>query len=201
MNFHGWRIATIALGLVLGTTAVSAGGRDDDRHDRRDKDRGGHHRGDRDDDRRHGRHDDRRHDDRRHDDRREVHRDGYRDGYRTGERSGSGVSVNIQIGNYFNDGQRRAAVDYYQPQFRAGQCPPGLAKKGNGCMPPGQAKAWRRGYALPPDVVYYPVPSSVSVRLGTPPAGHKYVRVAADILLIAVGTALVVDAIEDLDSF
>ena len=192
MKFHGWRIATIALGVVLGTTAVSAGGRDDDRHDRRDKDRGGHHRGDRDDDRRHGRHDDRRHDDRR-----EV----YRDGYRTSERSGSGVSVNIQIGQYFNDSQRRVAVDYYQPQFRAGRCPPGLAKKGNGCLPPGQAKAWRRGYALPPDVVYYPVPSSVSVRLGTPPAGYKYVRVAADILLIAVGTAMVVDAIEDLGSF
>jgi Ni/Co efflux regulator RcnB len=34
--------------------------------------------------------------------------------------------------------------------------------------------------------------------LGTPPAGHKFVRVASDILLIAVGTSLVVDAIEDL---
>jgi len=33
---------------------------------------------------------------------------------------------------------------------------------------------------------------------GAPPAGHRYVRVAADILLIAVGTAMVVDAIEDL---
>jgi len=36
------------------------------------------------------------------------------------------------------------------------------------------------------------------VRLGTPPAGYKYVRVAADILLIAVGTSMVIDAIEDL---
>jgi len=116
------------------------------------------------------------------------------------ERGGdrSGVSVNIQIGGYFNDSQRRAALDYYEPQFRSGKCPPGLAKKNNGCLPPGQAKAWRRGYALPPDVVYYPVPSHVSVRLGTPPAGYKYVRVAADILLIAVGTSMVIDAIEDL---
>jgi len=30
------------------------------------------------------------------------------------------------------------------------------------------------------------------------PAGHKYVRVAADILLIAVGTSMVVDAMTDL---
>jgi Ni/Co efflux regulator RcnB len=36
------------------------------------------------------------------------------------------------------------------------------------------------------------------VKLGVPPAGHKYVRVAADILMIAVGTGLVVSAIEDL---
>ncbi len=185
MTFSALRIGTLTLAMALASTAGWAGkpewaggGRDDERHEKREKGHGNKHRGD--------------------DDRREVYRDGYRDGYRTGERSGSGVSVNIQIGNYFNDSQRRVAVDYYQPQFRAGKCPPGLAKKGNGCMPPGQAKAWRRGYALPPDVVYYPVPSSVSVRLGTPPAGYKYVRVAADILLIAVGTAMVVDAIEDL---
>jgi Ni/Co efflux regulator RcnB len=31
-----------------------------------------------------------------------------------------------------------------------------------------------------------------------PPEGHKFVRVASDILLIAIGTSLVVDAIEDL---
>ena len=36
--------------------------------------------------------------------------------------------------------------------YRAGGCPPGLAKKHNGCMPPGQAKKlyrgqrWERGY-------------------------------------------------------
>lgn len=44
----------------------------------------------------------------------------------------------------------------------------------------------------------YPIPRDLEVRLGVPPAGYKYVRVAADILLIAVGTSMVVDAIEDL---
>ena len=44
----------------------------------------------------------------------------------------------------------------------------------------------------------YNVPTSVQVKLGAPPAGHKFVRVAADILLIAVGTGMVIDAIEDL---
>jgi Ni/Co efflux regulator RcnB len=117
------------------------------------------------------------------------------------DRSSGGTSINIQIGGYFGEPQRRAAYDYYGSQFRSGSCPPGLAKKGNGCQPPGQAKKWRVGSRLPSDVVYYPVPNSVSVQLGLPPAGYKYVRVAADILLIAVGTSMVVDAIEDLGRF
>ena len=82
--------------------------------------------------------------------------------------------------------------------YNGSHCPPGLAKKRNGCMPPGQAKKWRTGYPLPRDVVYYPVPADIAIRLGTPPAGHKFVRVATDILLIAVGTGLVIDAIDDL---
>ena len=116
----------------------------------------------------------------------------------SGDRSSSNVAVQINIGGYFQDNQRMAVREYYEPRFRAGNCPPGLAKKNNGCMPPGQAKKWRKGYRLPSDVVYYPVPNDISIRLGVPPSGYKYVRVAADILLIAVGTSMVVDAIEDL---
>ncbi|WP_332738294.1 hypothetical protein [Hydrogenophaga sp.] len=116
----------------------------------------------------------------------------------SGDRSSTNVAVQINIGGYFQDSQRVAVREYYEPRFRAGNCPPGLAKKNNGCMPPGQAKKWRKGYRLPSDVVYYAVPNEISIRLGAPPAGHKYVRVAADILLIAVGTSMVVDAIEDL---
>lgn len=110
----------------------------------------------------------------------------------------SAVLIDIQIGGFFRDPQRVAVRDYYEPRMKAGKCPPGLKKKNNGCQPPGQAKAWRRGDPLPAAVVYYPVPAAVQVRLGLPPAGHKFVRVASDILLIAIGTSLVVDAIEDL---
>lgn len=116
----------------------------------------------------------------------------------SGDRSSTNVAVQINIGGYFQDSQRVAVREYYEPRFRAGNCPPGLAKKNNGCMPPGQAKKWRKGYRLPSDVVFYPVPNDISIRLGAPPSGHKYVRVAADILLIAVGTSMVIDAIEDL---
>lgn len=110
--------------------------------------------------------------------------------------SSGGVNLSINIG--FGSEQQRAAQDYYGAQARAGKCPPGLAKKNNGCLPPGQAKKWHKGQALPRDVQYYPVPNDLVVRMGVPPAGYKYVRVAGDILLVAVGTMMVVDAIEDL---
>lgn len=109
-----------------------------------------------------------------------------------------GTSVEIRVGGYFGDDQRRAVQDYYGGQKAKGHCPPGLAKKNNGCMPPGQAKKWARGEPLPRDVVFYPVPDQVIVKIGLPPKGYKYVRVANDILLIAIGTSMVVDAIEDL---
>ena len=108
------------------------------------------------------------------------------------------IGVNVKIGSYFGDSQRAVVRDYYEPRIRAGSCPPGLAKKNNGCLPPGQAKKWQVGRSLPGDVVYHSIPDSVLVQLGVPPAGHKYVRVAADILLIAVGTNMVIDAIVDL---
>lgn len=106
--------------------------------------------------------------------------------------------VTIAPGSYFNDGQRRHAHQWYGEQYRAGRCPPGLAKKNNGCLPPGQARKWAIGQALPAGVVYYPVPQAVAVQIGLPPAGYRYVRVANDILLLAIGSRMVVDAITDL---
>ena len=99
---------------------------------------------------------------------------------------------------HFADQHRVVVREYYTEQFRGGHCPPGLAKKRNGCMPPGQAKKWQMGRPLPRDVIFYDVPQSLVVQIGVPPAGHRYVRVASDILMIAVGTGMVVDAIQDL---
>ena len=109
-------------------------------------------------------------------------------------------AAEVKVGGYFVPQQRVVVQNYYGKQFKSGHCPPGLAKKNNGCLPPGQAKKYAIGQPLPRDVVFYPVPSAVVVQLGAPPAGHKYVRVATDILLIAVGTSMVVDAIQDLGS-
>ncbi|MDP1997655.1 MAG: hypothetical protein Q8J90_10690 [Gallionella sp.] len=104
----------------------------------------------------------------------------------------------VRKGEYFDDQRRMAVHDYYREQFRTGRCPPGLAKKRNGCMPPGQAKKWTTGRPLPRDVIFYDVPPALVVKIGQPPVGHRYVRVATDILLIAIGTGMVVDAIDDL---
>lgn len=107
-------------------------------------------------------------------------------------------SGQMAIGDYFQPHHLEAARSYYGRQENTGFCPPGLAKKGTGCLPPGQAKKWRKGSPLPAGVVYYDVPRSVVLSLGLPPSGYKYVRVASDILLIAIGTSMVIDAMEDL---
>jgi len=99
---------------------------------------------------------------------------------------------------YFDDHHRVIVHDYYAGQFQVGRCPPGLAKKHNGCVPPGQAKKWAMGQPLPRDVVIYGLPSTIIGQIGMPPAGYRYVRVANDILLISTGTRMVVDAILDL---
>lgn len=114
-----------------------------------------------------------------------------------GHKDKGGGDTNISINFSFSDSDRMVIRDYYgHPP--GGRCPPGLAKKNNGCMPPGQAKKWMMGQPLPRDVVFYDLPSSLSIRLSPPPAGYKYVRVAGDILMIAVGTGMVAAAIQDL---
>ena len=99
----------------------------------------------------------------------------------------------------FGEHREMAVREYYGAEFSRGRCPPGLAKKHNGCMPPGQAKKWRMGQPLPPDVVFHDLPPQLVVEIGAPPPGYRYAQVANDVLMIAIGTGLVVDAIQDLN--
>jgi hypothetical protein len=102
--------------------------------------------------------------------------------------------VVVKQGAYFSDRNRQSVHGYY-----ASKCPPGLAKKNNGCMPPGQArKVWAVGQPLPSTVVLAPVPQQIIVTLPPPPVGHRYVQVTGDILLIALGSKMVVDGIHGL---
>lgn len=106
--------------------------------------------------------------------------------------------VDASISFQFGSSDSRIIREYYGDQAAKGKCPPGLAKKGNGCQPPGQAKKWVKGRPLPSDVRYYDIPNELRIRLPAPPLNHRYVQVAGDILLIAVGTSIVVDAMEDI---
>jgi len=95
--------------------------------------------------------------------------------------------------------QREAAQAYFVGKHGRGECPPGLAKKGNGCLPPGQAKKrYSVGRAIPKGVATEPVPAELTIRIGAPPAGYAYAVVDGDLVKLAVGTMLVVDAIEGL---
>lgn len=88
---------------------------------------------------------------------------------------------------------------YWVETHGRGKCPPGLARKNNGCLPPGQAKKrYAVGHALPSNVVVEVVPVELSVRIGPPPHGYRYGIVDGDIVKLAIGTALVVDAIQGL---
>ena len=102
-------------------------------------------------------------------------------------------------GKHFRDQDQSAVRAYYDQELRNGKgCPPGLAKKGKGCMPPGQAKKqWSRGESLPDDVERHELPRKLLDALPLPPAGQGYVRVATDILLVGTDTGVVIDAIVD----
>ncbi len=168
------RLAVLALGALLASTCAIA-----DKGDKDDK--GGKHG--------HGnkhehRDDDRRYDDSRYDSRYDRNHDRRYDDRRD--------DVSIQL--YFGNNDRRIINEYYALEFRAGHCPPGLAKKGNGCMPPGQAKKWYKGRPVPQGIAYYDLPPDLVYRMPPPPRGHRYVRVGSDILLLSIGSGIVVDA-------
>jgi hypothetical protein len=97
---------------------------------------------------------------------------------------------------------RRTVYGYYRTEYIAGNCPPGLAKKNNGCLPPGQAKKiWVVGQPLPPAIVYYPLPPTLVTQLSPPPPGYDYVQVDNDVVLMELGNRMIIDIVADLSSF
>ena len=99
----------------------------------------------------------------------------------------------------FTSDDRKDWREYWGEQYEHGHCPPGLAKKHNGCMPPGQAKKrYSIGHPLPRDVVIFDVPAVLLPRFAPLPPGYRYGIVDGDLVQLAVGSLLVVDAIEGL---
>ncbi|EMS81575.1 hypothetical protein [Desulfotignum phosphitoxidans] len=132
-------------------------------------------------------------------DRDEERRDNHRYDRTSGQGSYDGTTGNgDRKSGYFSENKKKFIHQYYSDRFRKGHCPPGLLKKDNGCLPPGQAKMWKKGQPLPREVIFYDLPSSILDQLGEPPPQHRFVRVARDILLISTGTGIVLDAFEDI---
>jgi len=101
------------------------------------------------------------------------------------------------------DRDRRVVYGYYRSEFANGRCPPGLAKKRNGCLPPGQAYGQPRnvyvvGQPLPPTIVYQPVPPVLVQQLEPAPPGYGYVQVDNDVLLMDMANRLIADVVNDL---
>jgi hypothetical protein len=99
----------------------------------------------------------------------------------------------------FTASERRIVQAYYAGLHRRGGCPPGLAKKHNGCQPPGQAKKrYVRGRPLPGNVVVLSLPRELEIRIGRPPRGYRYGVVDGDVVKLVVGSLLVIDAVTGL---
>ena len=119
-----------------------------------------------------------------------------------GDRGGGPAVVVQPVRVVVPDRDRAVVYQYYRTEFSAGRCPPGLAKKGNGCLPPGQAKKlWVIGQPLPPAVVYEPVPRAVVQQLAPVPPGYDYVRVDNDVLLMDMTNRMVADVVNDINDY
>ena len=96
----------------------------------------------------------------------------------------------IIIGSHDRDEIR----NYLQQDYQR-HCPPGLAKKHNGCLPPGQAKKYRLGHSLPKGVNYQPLPDSLLGLLSQPPEGYHYAKVDNDVVLMSEAGKKIIDAV------
>ena len=109
----------------------------------------------------------------------------------------SGATAGVEL--RFSVRQRDSVRVWFGESYGRGKCPPGLAKKKNGCLPPGHSKKrYTVGLPLPPGLPRLPPPPALLARIGPPPPGHEFVMLDGDLVQLAVGTALVVDAVQRL---
>lgn len=103
------------------------------------------------------------------------------------KRDGDELSIRIDLDD------RNIIEDFLRTEYRS-DCPPGLAKKNNGCLPPGIAKKYELDQPLPPGITARSIDDSLYSRLRHI-NGYEYVRVDKDILLVSEATKKVVDAV------
>ncbi len=103
------------------------------------------------------------------------------------ERADQSRRAYTRLGDY----ERGILRDYY-----ASDCPPGLAKKNNGCLPPGIAKKrYQVGRPLGPDIYVREAPYDLVRRLPYLDDGYGYRIVDGDLAVVDLATRVVLDAI------
>ena len=89
------------------------------------------------------------------------------------------------------------------PNYGANACPPGLARKGNGCLPPGQArKIFTVGQRIPTGYNFYTpysnIPLAYRDRYGIP-TGQQYIYRDRSVYVVDPTTSLVTRIIDLID--
>lgn len=106
-------------------------------------------------------------------------------------RGGADAGVSVDVSIVLGERERDIVRSHY-----ASNCPPGLAKKRNGCLPPGQAKKrYAVGGRVPDGVEIVVLPEEVIVRLPPLPRGYGYRVVDGDLVVVALATLIIADAI------
>jgi hypothetical protein len=94
---------------------------------------------------------------------------------------------------------RNAVYTYYRDEVTTGRCPAGLVKKNNACGAPAPAKqVWKLDQPLPEGVMGEALPAALIAKLSPSPAGHQYLRVDNDILIVSLGARSVAALVADL---
>lgn len=78
-------------------------------------------------------------------------------------------------------------------------CPPGLDKRNNGCLPPGQAKRYTVGQRLPDGTPYELILDLAKYGLTAPNGEWLYYLVDGDILRVADATFTILEVLGALD--
>lgn len=94
---------------------------------------------------------------------------------------------------------RDAVYAYYRAEVGAGRCPAPLVKKSNVCSPPAAGKqVWKLDQPLPDGVTGEALPAALIGKISSSPAGHQYLRVDNDILIVGLGSRNVAALVADL---
>lgn len=103
-----------------------------------------------------------------------------------------------EVGKHFSAALRGAVREHFTANRGNSACPPGVILKSGRCESPLSERAWKLGQPLPDGQSPKELPATLQEKMGPAPAGHRYVQLDADLLLISNDTRVVVDSVLDL---